>query len=183
VGKCLRLFTDMERDDIETLEAQHAQEPGRRGAQRRLAAELTRLVHGQEGLAAAQRATDIFFGAEIQNLSDAQLAEIFADVPSKELPRDRLLGDGLALVDGLVESGLVKSKGEARRAITQGGVYVNNRRISMSIAGWAWMGWPANRSSSSAAAKETMPCCDSDRPEMVAASLFLPERLRLKFTF
>ncbi len=130
VGKCLRLFTDMEREEIETLEAQHAQEPGRRGAQRRLATELTRLVHGEDGLAAAQRATDVFFGAEIQDLSDAQLAEIFADVPSKELPRERLLGDGLPLVDALTESNLAKSKSEARRAITQGGVYVNNRRVS-----------------------------------------------------
>jgi tyrosyl-tRNA synthetase len=88
------------------------------------------LVHGEEGLAAAQRATEAFFGAEIRELSDAQLGEIFADVPSKELPRDRLLGDGLALVDAFVESGLVKSNSEARRAITQGGAYVNNRRIT-----------------------------------------------------
>jgi tyrosyl-tRNA synthetase len=130
VGKCLRLFTDMDRDAIEALEARHAQDPGRREAQRRLAAELTRLVHGQEGLAAAQRATDVFFGAEIRELSDAQLGEIFCDVPSKEIPRERLLGDGLALLDALVESGLVKTKSEARRAITQGGAYVNNRRIT-----------------------------------------------------
>jgi tyrosyl-tRNA synthetase len=130
VGNCLRLFTDMDRGEIEALEARHAQEPGRREAQRRLATELTRLVHGEEGLAAAQRATEAFFGAEIRELSDAQLGEIFADVPSKELPRDRLLGDGLALVDAFVESGLVKSNSEARRAITQGGAYVNNRRIT-----------------------------------------------------
>ena len=50
-----------------------------------MAEELTRLVHGDEGLAAAQRATEIFFGAEIADLNDAQLAEIFADVPSKRL--------------------------------------------------------------------------------------------------
>jgi len=129
VGKCLRLFTDMERDEIEALEARHAQDPGRREAQRRLAADLTRLVHGQEGLEVAQRATDVFFGAEIRELSDAQLGEIFADVPSKELARDRLSGDGLPLIDAMVESGLVNNKSEARRAITQGGAYVNNRRI------------------------------------------------------
>ena len=104
-------------------------DPGRREAQRRLAAELTRLVHGDEGLATAQRATEIFFGAEISDLTDAQLDEIFADVPSKQLPRERLAGEGLSIVDALVEAGLAKSKGEARRIITQGGAYVNNRRI------------------------------------------------------
>jgi tyrosyl-tRNA synthetase len=130
VGKCLRLFTDMDREEVESLEAQHAQDPGRREAQRRLAADLTRLVHGDDGLAIAQRATEVFFGAEIRELSDAQLSDIFADVPSKEIPRDRLSGDGLPLVDALVESGLAKSRSEARRAIIQGGAYVNNRRIT-----------------------------------------------------
>ena len=127
-GKCLRLFTDLEQEEIAALEARHAQDPARREAQRCLAAELTRLVHGEPGLAAAQRATEIFFGAEIRDVSDAQLDEIFADVPSRDMPRVRLHGDGLLLVDALVESGLVKSKGEARRAIAQGGAYVNNRR-------------------------------------------------------
>jgi tyrosyl-tRNA synthetase len=129
VGGCLRFFTDLEQEEILALEARHAAEPGRREAQRRLGTELTRLVHGEEGLAIAQRATEVFFGAEIHELSDAQLSEVFADVPSKELPRERLAGDGLALIDALVEAGLAKSKGEARRTISQGGAYVNNRRI------------------------------------------------------
>ncbi len=129
MGKCLRYFTDLGREEIEAIEARHAADPGRREAQRRLAAELTRLVHGEEGLAAAERASDVFFGAEIGSLSDAQLDEVFADVPSRELPRDRLAGEGIALVEALVESGLAKSKGEARRIITQGGAYVNNRRV------------------------------------------------------
>jgi tyrosyl-tRNA synthetase len=130
VGKCLRLFTDLDQQQIAALETEHAREPGRREAQRRLAAELTQLVHGDSGLAAAQRATEIFFGAEIRDVADAQLGDIFADVPSKDIPRERLLGDGMALADALVESGLVKSKNEARRAITQGGAYVNNRRTT-----------------------------------------------------
>ena len=114
VGKCLRFVTDLGRDEIESLEARHTADPGRREAQRRLAGELTRLVHGEAGLAAARRATDVLFGAEITALDDAQLIEIFADVPSKDLPRDLLAGDGIGLVDALVESGLAKSKGEAR---------------------------------------------------------------------
>ncbi len=129
VGKCLRFFTDLGREEIEAVEAPHAADPGRREAQRVLATELTRLVHEDEGLATAQRATEIFFGAEIGRLSDAQLREIFADVPSKELPRSRLDGEGLPVIDALCESGLAKSKGEARRLVTQGGAYANNRRV------------------------------------------------------
>ncbi|NQT11763.1 MAG: tyrosine--tRNA ligase, partial [Planctomycetes bacterium] len=129
VGLCLRFFTDLGRDQIDALLARHAADPGRREAQRELASELTRLVHGAEGLAVAQRATDVFFGAEISQLSDAQLGDIFADVPSRELPLDRLSGAGLSVIDAFCESGLSKSKGEARRLITQGGAYVNNRRV------------------------------------------------------
>lgn len=127
VGKALRYLTDLSREEVESLEARHAADPGKREAQRRLGAEVTRLVHGEEGLASALRATEIFFGAEIGDLTDAQLQEIFADVPSKQLPRARL-SDGLTIVDALVESGLAKSKSDARRFVTQGGAYVNNRR-------------------------------------------------------
>ncbi|MFH1921144.1 MAG: tyrosine--tRNA ligase [Planctomycetota bacterium] len=129
VDHCLRFLTDLKREPIEAILAQHQEDPGRRGAQRRLAAELTRLVHGDDGLATAQRATDVFFGAEISELTDAQLTDIFADVPSRALPLERLSGDGLPVIDAFCESGLTKSKGEARRLITQGGAYVNNRRI------------------------------------------------------
>ncbi len=87
------------------------------------------MVHGDVGLAAARRATEIFFGAEISELSDSQLGEIFADVPSKELPCGRLAGEGFSIIDALVESGLAKNKSDARRTIEQGGAYVNNRRI------------------------------------------------------
>jgi tyrosyl-tRNA synthetase len=128
VGRCLRFFSDIEKEEIDALLADHQANPAVRSAQRRLAAVLTELVHGPEGLRTAQRATEMFFGAEISDLSDSQLAGIFADVPSRQLPRERLLGEGFPLIDALVEAGLAKSKGEARRTITQGGAYVNNRR-------------------------------------------------------
>ena len=127
-GKCLRYFTDLTQAELGELERQHAANPGQRAAQKRLAADLTRLVHGEEGLAAARNASEILFGAEIDRLSDAQLTEVFADVPSKEFPRSSLDGTGIALIDALVELGLAKSKSEARRAISEGGGYVNNRR-------------------------------------------------------
>ncbi len=126
-GGSLRFLTELSHEEIEALDASRTSQPHLRESQKRLAEALTHLIHGEAGLAAARGATEIFFGAEIANLTDAQLTDIFADVPSTTLPRDRLAGDGLPLVDALVETGLAKSKGEARRTIEQGGAYVNNR--------------------------------------------------------
>jgi tyrosyl-tRNA synthetase len=135
VGNCLRSLTLLPRDEIEALDAARQQDAAKRDSQRRLAAVLTQLVHGDDGLAAAQRATNIFYGAEISDLSDSQLAEIFADVPSQQLDR-RVLSDdgGLPIVDALVAAGLAKSKGDARRTAQQGGAYVNNRRVESADA-------------------------------------------------
>jgi tyrosyl-tRNA synthetase len=130
VGGCLRMLTDLPREEIEALDAARAEDAAARASQTCLAEELTRLVHGDEGLAAARRATEVFFGAEISDLDDAQLGEIFADVPSQTLPRSRLdENGGFPIVDALVAAGLAKSKGEARRTVEQGGAYVNNRRV------------------------------------------------------
>ncbi len=128
VGRCLRYFTDLGREEIDAIMVEHQADPGKRAAQRRLAVELTRLVHGEDGLRSAERATEVFFGAEISDLDDAQLAGIFADVPSKELPRAKL-DAGLPIVEALVAAGLCKNKSDARRIVEQGGAYVNNRRI------------------------------------------------------
>ena len=127
-GTCLRYLTDLEQAEVEALDVSRREQPHTRESQKRLAAELTSLVHGTRGLQAAQRATDVFFGAEIDALTESELSDVFGDVPSQELSREQLRGDGLLLVDALVAAGLGKSKGEARRTIQQGGAYVNNRR-------------------------------------------------------
>jgi len=127
-GQCLRFLTELDREAVEALDQSRSEDPHRRESQRALAEELTRLVHGDEGLEAAQRATAVFFGAEIDNLNDAQLSEIFADVPCGQLSKERLAGEGLNLVEAFVEAGLAKSKAEARRTVQQGGAYINNRR-------------------------------------------------------
>lgn len=129
VGKCLRMMTTLPQEEIEALDEALKVNAAARLSQQRLAIELTRLVHGIDGLNAAQRATEIFYGAEISDLNDAQLAEIFADVPSQQMSRSVLNDGGLPIVDALVASGLAKSKGDARRTAQQGGAYVNNRRI------------------------------------------------------
>ena len=128
-GNCLRMLTELPREEIESLDRSRSDAPQERASQRRLAEALTQLVHGDTGLEAAKRATDIFFGAEISDLNDVQLVEIFADVPSRELPRSRLSGEGMNIVDAVVDSGLAKSKSEARRTVKQGGAYINNRRV------------------------------------------------------
>jgi len=127
-GKCLRFLTELPPDEIEALDESRVDRPHARESQKRLAEALTCAVHGDDGLQAAQRATEVFFGAEIAAMSDAQLNEIFADVSRGELPRSRLFGNGLNIVDAFVEAGLAKSKGEARRTVQQGGAYINNRR-------------------------------------------------------
>ncbi len=127
-GKCLRFLTELDREDIEGLEVSRRERAHVRESQRKLAEELTRLIHGDAGLATARRATEVFFGAEISGWHDLQLNDIFADVPSTQMPRERLAGEGIALIEALAEAGLAKSKSEARRIIQQGGAYVNNRR-------------------------------------------------------
>jgi tyrosyl-tRNA synthetase len=128
-GRYLKLFTFLGLDEIDALMAEHEQYPERRLAQKRLAEEMTRTVHGEDGLATAVRASEVLFGKEIEGLSDRDLGDIFADVPSFEIARAEL-EDGLRLADALVRAGACKSKGEATRAIKGGGVYVNNRRVA-----------------------------------------------------
>jgi tyrosyl-tRNA synthetase len=127
VSRCLRFLTEIPREEIEALDASRGTNAAAGDSQRRLAESLTELAHGKEGLATAKRASEIFFGASIQDLDDTQLGEIFADVPSQELPRAQLEA-GLPLIDAVVASGLSKSKGEVRRKVEEGGVYVNNVR-------------------------------------------------------
>jgi tyrosyl-tRNA synthetase len=128
-GVCLRMLTELPPAEIEALDALRDAEPAQRASQKRLAEELTRLVHDESGLSAARRATEIFFGAEIAELDDRQLGEIFADVPSSELPAAKLAGEGLTLAEAFTAAGLAKSNGEVRRTVEQGGAYINNRRV------------------------------------------------------
>lgn len=129
IAKVLRFFSDLGEEQINELLAEHEKDRGKRLPQKQVASELTALVHGPQGLAAAERATSIFFGAEISQLNDAQLVSIFSDVPSAAVTRAEL-EVGISLIDALVMTRLAPSKGEARRAIQQGGAYINNRQAT-----------------------------------------------------
>ena len=129
VGRYLRLFTWLDRERIEALEAAVAEHPERREAQRVLAREVTAAVHGAAAAVAAEQAGQALFGGELGGLDGPTLLEVFAEAPATSRPRAELEGEGgLGLVELLVDTGLVASKSAARTAIEQGGVYVNNRR-------------------------------------------------------
>ncbi|MFP5225568.1 MAG: tyrosine--tRNA ligase [Actinomycetota bacterium] len=126
-GRFLRYYTDLSHEEILDLETQIETAPAKRAAQLRLAEEVTRLVHGEKALIRAKEATEVLFGGSLDGLSGSELLDIFADVPSTQLPKSRL-GD-LPLSDALVETGLVASKSEARRRLDSGGIYLNNQRV------------------------------------------------------
>ena len=127
VGTYLRFFTFLSHEEIEALDAETAQRPGRRAAQRALAAAVVGLVHGEAEAARCVEASEALFGEEIAALSEEMLVAITRDAPTTEVSR-QAVADGLSLVDALERSGLVRSRKEARRAIEQGGAYVNNLR-------------------------------------------------------
>ncbi len=134
VVKYLKYFTFLTLDQIAVLEEKTKTEPHLREAQKTLAAEVVKLVHGQAGLDGAMGATRIFFGEKIENLKDKDLNAIFKDVPSVELKREDLK-KGILILDLLVQTPLFPSKGEAKRSIEQKGVYLNNDAVpEMSIA-------------------------------------------------
>lgn len=121
-------FTFLGEEEIRELEKATATRPEERFAQKRLAEEVVSYVHGSEGLASALRATRIFFGETVENISEEELATIFADAPSITIGRDAL-SRGIPLYELLASSPLFSSKSEARRAIRQHGVYLNNRPV------------------------------------------------------
>jgi tyrosyl-tRNA synthetase len=126
----LKFFTFLTQPEVEEYEQALKDRPEERQAQRRLAQEVTGTVHGPTALEQAEQAARVLFGGEISGLSAEAIQDIFADVPSSELPGEQLSGLDYSIVDLLASTTLVKSKGEARRAIAEGGIYVNNRRVS-----------------------------------------------------
>ncbi len=126
VGEYLRKFTFLPREQIEELEAKHAANPGLREAHKALATEVTRLVHGPAALDAALKASAILFGAEIGDTSEETFRDVVGEIPTKDVEKAKLEGTGTPLVELLVHAGLAPSKGQARKDIEGGGIYVNN---------------------------------------------------------
>lgn len=126
VVRYLKMFTFLDQDEIAEYERAVAEEPHKRAAQRRLAEEMTDLVHGVAAREAVQLASQALFGrAELADLDEQTLRGALQETTVAELDDD----DPRTIVDLLVASGLVDSKGAARRTIKEGGAYVNNQRI------------------------------------------------------
>ncbi|KRF00001.1 tyrosine--tRNA ligase [Nocardioides sp. Soil777] len=126
VAEMLRIFTFLSRDEIEELEKQTADEPWKRAAQRRLADEVTTLVHGAEETEQAKAAAAALFGGgDLHSISTSTLAAAVREAGSASVSRAAMP----TVVDLFVEAGLAKSKGEARRTVSEGGAYLNNERV------------------------------------------------------
>jgi tyrosyl-tRNA synthetase len=124
----LKFFTWLSKEEIDALEQSVKSAPAEREAQRRLAREVTTMLHGETELEKALRASEVLFGKEISGLSVDQIVDIFADVPSTEIAKSQIESDGFTLGDALVLTGLAPSKGEAKRLVQGGGVALNNER-------------------------------------------------------
>ncbi|RNL63701.1 tyrosine--tRNA ligase [Nocardioides marmoriginsengisoli] len=125
VGELLRVFTFFSRAEIEELEAVTAAEPFRRAGQKALADAVTTLVHGEAETEHAKAAAAALFGTgDLAGLNAATLAAALREAGTIQA------APGTSYVDLLVETGLVKSKGDARRTIAEGGAYLNNERIT-----------------------------------------------------
>jgi tyrosyl-tRNA synthetase len=129
-GRYLKYFTFLDEDGIRALERTVADAPEEREAQRVLAREVTRLVHGQAAVVRAERASSLLFGEGITELNVEDVLGVFDDVPSTELPSASFAGEGFPVAELLVRAGLAASKGEAARLVKGGGIYVNNRRVT-----------------------------------------------------
>jgi tyrosyl-tRNA synthetase len=126
----LKKFTFLERAAIVALEEATARAPERREAQRVLARELTAMVHGDEQVARAEHASAVLFGEDIATLAVGEVLAVFEDVPSTDVPASEARESGIGLVDLVARVQLAPSKGEARRLVESGGIYVNNRRMA-----------------------------------------------------
>ena len=138
VVKLLKVLTFLSVEEITALETEVKANAGARVAQKTLAREMTQLVHGSDRLAGAIKASEVLFGGSLDGLSAEDFQDVVAEAPNKTIERTRLEGTGLAFTEALVHSGLSPSKGQARKDIEGGGIYVNNVKaadISRALTG------------------------------------------------
>ncbi len=127
--RLLRMFSWRSLDELAEIERAHLANPAPRAAQRALAEDMTTWVHGSAGTAESTKASQALFGGNMASLAEADLAALFETVEKKlDLGRAELEA-GISIVDLLTRTGLSTSRGEARRTLSQGGVYLNNERV------------------------------------------------------
>jgi tyrosyl-tRNA synthetase len=127
IGHYLKVFTFLPLDEIAAIEAAQAQDPASRVGQRRLAFEVTKLIHGETTARAVAAASSVLFGAGVGELTPEVLPHLASAVPTTRVTHGEL-DAGLPVLETLVRTELAPSKGRARNLIAQGGLYVNDER-------------------------------------------------------
>jgi tyrosyl-tRNA synthetase len=130
VVKITKMLSFANHGTIDGLTGQHAENPAARAAHLALARELTTLVHGESACADAMRASEIMFGGNLDGVSETIFKDVVGEVPTKDLEKAKLDGAGTPLTELLVHAGLAPSKGQARKDIEGGGIYLNNVRVA-----------------------------------------------------
>ena len=133
VIRYLNYFTFLAQDEVELLEKQHLENPGGRIAHKALAKAATDLIHGAGATGEAIRASEILFGGKLDGIIESTFNEIIGEVPTKEIEKSKMDGEGILLVELLIHAGLSPSKGQARKDIEGGGVNINNVREASSM--------------------------------------------------
>jgi len=128
VGKFLRLFTLLSKDEIESLERSSAENPAAREAQRALSRFATSMLHGDAERERAEAAARALFSGDVRELDEALFEDVLSSAPSSTHERARLVGEGVPLVDVLAETTLASSKSEARKHLSAGAVSVNGEK-------------------------------------------------------
>jgi len=134
-SKFIRIFTLLDQEQILELEKAHAESPHERALQKRLADEITTLVHSEEQLVSAKNATEILFGnstlEKLKTIPEKDLLMVFEGVPQKQIARDSLAeGEGIDILDLVAEkTDIIQSKGEARRLLKDNGISVNKEKV------------------------------------------------------
>ena len=123
----LKVFTFLPLAEIAAIEREQAEQPSSRVGQRRLAFEVTRLVHGEAVARAVAAASNALFGGGLSELTPEALTHLAGAVPTSPISREAL-AVGLPLIETLVQAGMQPSRGAARRLLEQGGIYVNDQR-------------------------------------------------------
>ena len=133
-SRYLRIFTLLSREEIEAIEAEHAQNPGARAMQKALAEDVTRRIHGQQDLDTAIAASGLLFGKssreDLEALPESELLSVFEGVPQRTISSSELRA-GMSIIDLLAggDTPFLASNGEARRALKEGSVSVNKDKV------------------------------------------------------
>lgn len=121
----LKIYTEIGKEEIENVMAEFNENPAQRKAQKVLAYEVTKVVHGEQQAAAQSHVTEVLFGSEgLENLNDTELAAVRAEFPNLSVPA------GIPIIEILVSTGLAQSNSEARRLKESGAVYINNEKAT-----------------------------------------------------